>query len=322
MVGVTGTDGAGRATSLLGRAKRYYDEAGLRAVLSLAGFYGPSLLYHRRLGTWVYNRRGHDIFAADWDTLVLLDACRHDAFAAQAEAVGGRTEARTSRASSTSEFIRANFGGRTLDDLVYVSANPWYMKLREAIGARVHAYYPVHNEPEERPHVDQMYLTTAAALEAAREHPHKRLLVHYAPPHHPLFGPTAEAHLPSIESQLEMGFYERIRRGEIEVDHDVLNRAYDETLAVVIDEAAELVEALDGKTVISADHGEMLGERAWPVPVRYYGHIPGLYTDELVTVPWHVCPFDDRRTVEAEPPEARTPSADVDEQLRNLGYKV
>lgn len=314
--------GDGVDTSLLGRARRYYGEAGLGAVLSLAGFYGPSLLYHRRLGTWPYNRRGFDVFEADWDTLVLLDACRYDAFAAHADGFDGRTEARTSRAASTSEFVGANFSGRALHDVVYVSANPWYMKLRDDIGASVHAYYDVHNEPEERPHVDQMYLTTEAALEAAEAHPNKRLLVHYAPPHHPLFGPTAEAHLPSIEAQLEMGFYERIRRGDIQVDRDVLRRAYDETLAAVCEEARTVVEAVDGKTVISADHGEMLGERAWPVPVRYYGHVPGLYTDELVTVPWHVCPFDERRAVEAEPPASRTPTADVDEQLRNLGYKV
>jgi hypothetical protein len=119
-----------------------------------------------------------------------------------------------------------------------------------------------------------------------------------------------------------MGFYERIRRNEIEVDDEILHRAYAETLAVVIDEAEQLVEAFDGKTVISADHGEMLGERAWPVPVKYYGHIPGVYTDELVTVPWHACEFDERRTIEAEPPVERTVSVDVDEQLRNLGYKV
>lgn len=309
-------------TSLLDRARRYYEEQGLRAVLSLAGFYVPSVLYHRRLGTWPYNRRGQDVFAADWDTLILLDACRYDVFVEQDHGFDGRTEPRTSRAASTSEFIRANCSGRTLHDVVYVSANPWYMKLRDEIDASVYAYYDVHNEPEERPHVDQMYLTTEVALEAAADHPNKRLLVHYAPPHHPLFGPTAEAHLPSIESQLEMGFYERIRRGEIEVDHDVLRRAYAETLAAVCEEAGRVVEAVDGKTVISADHGEMLGERAWPVPMRYYGHVPGLYTDELVTVPWHVCEFDERRTIEAEQPVERTVSVDVDEQLRDLGYKV
>lgn len=322
MVGVTETAGTGRNTSLVGRAKRYYNEAGMAAVLSLAGFYGPSLMYHRRLGTWPYNRRGHDIFEADWDTLILLDACRHDAFTAQTDALKGRTEARTSRASSTSEFIRANFSGRTLHDVVYVSANPWYMKVRDEIGASVHAYYAVHTAPETRPHIDQMHLTTETALQAARDHPRKRLLVHYAPPHHPLFGPTAETHLPSIEAQLEMGFYERIRRGELDVDHAILRRAYAETLATVLDEAGKLVEAFDGKTVISADHGEMLGERAWPIPVRYYGHIPGLYTAELVTVPWHVCPFDDRRRVTADPPTSQSPNGDVDEQLRALGYRV
>ncbi len=309
-------------TSIVDRARKYYAEEGLRSVLSLAGFYGPSLIYHRRFGRWSYNRRGIDIFSADWDNLILLDACRSDFFARAAETRDGSTSSRISRASSTSEFIRANFSDRSLHDVVYVSANPWYMKLREKIGASVFAYYDVHNEPEERLHVDQMYATTESAISAADEYPNKRLLVHYAPPHHPLFGPTAERHLPSIESQLEMGFYERIRRGAIEVDDDILKQAYAETLDAVLEEVDRLLEVFEGKTVISADHGEMLGERATPIPVRYYGHIPGLYTDELVTVPWHVCPYSSRRTITAEEPTDTTPQVDVDQRLRDLGYKV
>jgi hypothetical protein len=93
-------------------------------------------------------------------------------------------------------------------------------------------------------------------------------------------------------------------------------------LTAVIKEARKLVDVFDGKTVIWSDHGEMLDELTWPVPMRYYGHIPGLYTDELVTIPWHVCEFDDRRTIEAEPPATRTVSVDVDDQLRKLGYKM
>lgn len=309
-------------TSLLGRAVDYYREEGLGPLLSLAGFYGPSLLYHRRLGRWAYNRRGVDIFAADWDNLVLLDACRYDMFSEAAAALPGETNPRISRASSTSEFIAANFRDRDLHDVVYVSANPWFMKLRDQIDTSVHAYVDVHNEPEEVLHVDQMYKTTERAKEAADEHPEKRILVHYAPPHHPLFGPTAERHLPSIESQLEMGFYERIRRGAIEVEDEILRRAYAETLGRVLDEVAQLIAAFDGKTVISADHGEMLGERATPVPVRFYGHVPGLYTPELVTVPWHECPTTSRRTIRAESPVDEPLDVDVDDQLRNLGYKV
>jgi len=312
----------GSTTSMLSRARKYYAENGLRAVLSLAGFYGPSLLYHRRFGLRSYNTNGIDIFDADWDNLVLLDACRYDVFAEAVDVFDGETEHRDSRASSTSEFVRSNFQNRTLHDVVYVSANPWYVKLREEIDTSVHAYYDVHNEPEERPHVDQMYMTTETAREAASEHPNKRLLIHYAPPHHPLFGPSAEEHLPSIESQLEMGFYERIRRGEIDVDDDVLRRAYTETLEAVVDEVIDLLSDLSGKTVISADHGEMLGDRARPIPTKYYGHIPGLYTDELVTVPWHICPHDDRREITAEPPREREMGEDVDQQLRDLGYKV
>jgi hypothetical protein len=317
----------GAARSLVDRAIRYYRENGARSALSLAGFYAPSLLYHRRFGARGHNTKGIDVFQQDWDNLIVLDACRFDVFDRRADHLDGDTERRRSRASSTSEFIRANFAGKALHDVVYVSANPWYAKLRDAIDAEVFAYYDVHNEPEERPQIDQMYGTTEYAREAGESYPEKRLLVHYIPPHHPLFGPTAEEHLPSIDSQLEMGFYERIRRGELAIDDEVLERAYAETFDRVLSEVETLLPELRGKTVITADHGEMLGERARPIPAKYYGHIPGLYTEQLVTIPWHVCDYDTRREISADPPRTADSDGDdeaqaaVDQRLRDLGYK-
>lgn len=38
-------------------------------------------------------------------------------------------------------------------------------------------------------------------------------------------------------------------------------------------------------------------ERAWPIPVREWGHPPGIHTAELLTVPWLECPFEERLEV-------------------------
>jgi hypothetical protein len=83
-----------------------------------------------------------DPFAEDWDTVVILDTCRYDLFA-ERSTLDGRLKSRISRASATREWVWANFTGRALYDVVYVSANPNYRKVADEIGAEVHAYVDV-----------------------------------------------------------------------------------------------------------------------------------------------------------------------------------
>jgi len=66
----------------------------------------------------------------------------------------------------------------------------------------------------------------------------------------------------------------------------------------------------------------MVDERARPLPVREWGHPHGLYTDQLVRVPWLVVDGD-RRNIVAEPPvetETATDDAVVADRLEQLGY--
>jgi hypothetical protein len=82
-----------------------------------------------------------------------------------------------------------------------------------------------------------------------------------------------------------------------------------------------LIERLDGKTVITADHGNLVGERLSPVPVKGYGHPGYLRKDELVLVPWMELEYDSRREIVAESPAEDTAQPEVDkEKLEALGY--
>lgn len=86
----------------------------------------------------------------------------------------------------------------------------------------------------------------------------------------------------------------------------------------------DLLSELDGKTVVTADHGELLGERSFPLPYREYGHPKGTYTEKLVKVPWHTYESGIRKELISEEP---TSNGDVDkelidERLQNLGYQV
>jgi hypothetical protein len=137
-----------------------------------------------------YNPDGEDFLSADWDNLVILDACRYDEFKralyeenALAN-IDGTLEKRTSRGSMSEEFIRGNFAEKKLHDIVYVSGNPWYAKLTDEIGCEVHKFHLVergivHGEtcaPE---------TLTEVALQMADKYPNKRLIVHYIQPPQP-----------------------------------------------------------------------------------------------------------------------------------------
>lgn len=271
-------------------------------------------LYHSRLRTRRYNPNGVDIFNEDWDNLIILDSCRYDTFADRVDLLGS-LEKKISRGGTSPEFIRGSFTDKQLHDTVYVTGNGWYFNLRNEINAELH--YATHVETNA---LDPTPITERA-LEIDETYPDKRLVVHYMHPHEPFVGPTAESQLPDYDQPETYG---RIQRREISVSRDVLEQAYEETLDCVVKHIKKLFDEFSGKTVVTADHGELLGERCFPVPVRDYGHHSKLYVDELVAVPWHVYRAGDRKEIIAEPPRERADEDmdEINEQLRHLGYRI
>jgi hypothetical protein len=275
--------------------------------------------YHRQRGPTRYNGHGTGIFDIDWDNLILLDACRFDVFAERIELLG-TLSSRNTLGSRTPEVVRANFTDRQRYDLIYVSENGWYEKLKDDINAAVLKstlltadHFPTRHEQ-----------TTESALKLATEYPDKRLLVHYLPPHHPYYGSLAETYLPDVESQHD-ALFERIRKGEVDVSDDTLRDIYVENLERIVPHVETLLESLPGKTVVSADHGEYLGEWASPIPIKMYGHPPTTYTQELTRVPWHVHESGDRKTIRAADSgvtDKEEIDADLDDHLSHLGYKM
>ncbi len=278
-------------------------------------------LYYRQYGP-EYNRTGTDVFEEDWDNLIILDACRYDYYDAVTE-FEGPVESRTSRGSASPEFIRGNFGDKTLHDVVYVSGNRWFLKLRDELDYELHAYRDVERdfyvEMKDDPNPDEGYVpfpetVLDAAADAAEEYPHKRLIVHLMQPHKPYLGPHRE------KFTYDGGVGSTVKASGVGIE--TLREAYRDTLEITLDAVASTVGAIDGRTVITADHGEMLGERLSPVPVRVYGHPEGVYVPELVEVPWHVVKQGPRRQITAEAPEAHSEvdQEEVEESLRALGY--
>lgn len=289
----------------------------LRALRDPALFgLGINRTYHELTRGGTYNPSGADIFAEDWDTLVLLDACRYDVYA-ELTPFDGPVEVRESRGSASKQFVRGNFQGRTLHDVVYVSGNQWYLLLEEELNCELHAYHDVERDVADG-FVPSAEAVTEAALAHHERYPDKRLLVHYMQPHYPYLKTDVDGF-----ELVREGLRETIRASD--VDYEDVRAAYRDNLAYVLEHVERLVDGLDGKTVVSSDHGEMLGDRLSPVPVRWVGHPPGVFVDELTSVPWQVVSEEPRRRITAEPPDGRADGVEperVEQTLRDLGYKV
>lgn len=316
---------------MVGRALEILLEGGSRAFFRKS----CSKLNRRFYGEFTtdpFNSAGASVFERDWDNLLILDACRYDVFE-EVNYLRGDLKPHYSLGSSSREFVKANFRDRTLHDIVIVSSNGWYKKINEEhrqIDVDVHDLIVVDNESVEsrvtsidtvRP--DREWILPEAVTNEARDaierYPNKRILVHYHQPHTPYIGPTGKEYTEELPQKFD-------GKEELRTSHEVLRRAYRENLEIVLEEVEDLYPEMTGKTVISADHGDLLGERGFPIPVREYGHPARTYRHELVRVPWFELPFDERKEITAESP-SKTKGDDlsmdeVDERLKRLGYRI
>lgn len=266
---------------------------------------------------------GTDVVKEDWDTLVILDGCRYDLFAETYDC-GGMLEKRVSHGTESSEFIEKNFQGRELHDTVYVTANPYARLLSEDVFYRIVNLLEDSWDPEYRTVLPETM--TETVCEVLDEHPDKRVIAHYMQPHYPFIG--------DFGSQLDHkgiapgqgasdngeAVWVRLQRGDL--SRESVWNAYRENLELVLDSVEALLEADTGKTVITSDHGNLLGDWVGPIPTRAYGHPHSLYTDALLEVPWLIIEGSRRRNIVSEPPIAsnRATEDTVEDRLAHLGY--
>ena len=270
-------------------------------------------------------RPGMDVGSASWDTLVLLDSCRYDMFAAENH-LDGTLSKRYSKGSTSSEFFAENFAGERFHDVVYVSANPWTARLPEGT---FHDVIPMYDAWDEHLQTVTPEVMNEAVRRAHDRYPDKRIVAHYMQPHYPFIGERGReldhrGYAPdgdyttmdsySVWAQLQFGIADPARAAVVE--------AYHENLRVVLRALEPILSAIDGKVVISSDHGNMLGETLGPLPVPVYGHHDGLATPELIEVPWFELPCEGRRETTADPPVERAgvDEATVGDRMRALGW--
>lgn len=278
--------------------------------------YKKPYLTARKINQYYYRRFGQagtlDVMSEDWDTLLLADACRYDYFE-QESTLSGDLEHRFSPASMSYGFLQASFFGRKLHDTVYVTANPFAAELPNNtfhnVISLIDEYYEndMGTVPPER--------VRKKAEKAHRRYPNKRIIVHFMQPHEPFlsdFGQEVSEELGWAGNQYHLS------RGQSMGD---LRQAYRENVRIVLDEIESLVETIQGKIVVSADHGELLGERLRPVPIRGYEHPESIYTTELLKVPWLITDNGEREIISEKPDSSEEIESEAARnRLEKLGY--
>ena len=249
----------------------------------------------------IKKNKGEFVMEKDWDNLIILDACRYDTFV---EVYGKPSEYIISRGSSTREFLEQNFVGRIFRDTVYVTASPWVDLLCKNSFVKVISLWKDYWDNE----IGTVFpdVVRDIALEVSEKYPDKRLIIHFIQPHHPFIKDPelntfwkiegrAIKPLEPIELKKDFNPFEEVKKGRLELKK--VYKAYKRNLEAVLPHALKLAKELEGKSVISADHGEAFGEIAWPFPIRIYGHPSYVHIPALVKVPWLVINKNERKRI-------------------------
>jgi hypothetical protein len=289
---------------------------------------------------WWFQRHhgnGVEIMEQDWDTLIILDAARHDVFA-QTHELQGELSSIISQASTSIDFVRSNFEEKSLSDTVYVTANGWIEKLD---------YDPffytakTYTDFESRFEFYAPQNVFELATNTFENYPNKRYIIHFMQPHVPYLGKVADRLRKQIANNKNVNFRDinNLRQdGEVRSSKTIgsllhaarrdwitdkeLREAYVENLKIVLQYVNQIRSQLHGKTIVTSDHGELLGERIGPLGDKLYGHHGYISSNHLRKVPWMELPYEERRDIYHDTPinSADIDGQKVEESLRALGY--
>lgn len=298
----------------------------------------PYNVYHRK----TFERKHGEpeqVITRDWDYLIILDACRYDTFS-KLNWIDGELQYIISAGSHSREFAEANFQGQKLYDTVYVTANGHGARLGQGTFHDL-IFTKTEDSSGTHPSVGGLHPETVNnhALDAYREHPDKRMIIHYMQPHSPYFGDKAKLLRERVKNadvdiqQHELGPHlgKAAREGAITLSD--FKEIYEENLEFVLQHVEILIKALEGRIIITADHGELLGDitglwkyndmkRQTPsgVPID---HPENIYVPELRKVPFLIIESDKRPDITFEKPTktASVDHDDIEDRLAALGYK-
>lgn len=290
--------------------------------------------WHSVLGRIDPHIGGWNIYADDWDLLIIVDACRADLMqevAPQYDWLPDEIEVRQSRATATRPWMKRTFTDENAAGMAetdYVVGNPYSSALLDEKDFNtldeVHQYAWDADIGTVRPRP-----VTDRAIDTHRSGDGDRLLVHYLPPHFPSI-PDHLGYNMHLENWEDAdadtgadwdGIWPAARNGEISSER--IWQAYRANLEHVLDDIELLLQNVDAENaILASDHGNALGE--WWT----WGHPPDIYVPVNRRVPYIDLTASDEETrmptlergSRQESDGSETDTVDVDEQLEALGY--
>lgn len=280
------------------------------------------------------NHNGVDIINEDWDYLIILDACRYDDFEkVHPKYLEGELHKRNSRGSATTEWLLRNFKDY-YEDVIYISANPNCSDYHRHGFKGTDHFYKVENVWKYgwNEDIDTVLpnTVTEAALKLRNAYPDKKMIIHYIQPHGPWIGKTkvlldkvGDPTLVVVDGRWKVDIKAWRLAEEGRLDIKLLRQATLDNLELVLEEVQKLIGKLDGKIVVTSDHGEAFGEKF------VFGHSSGIYTKELTEIPWFLVnngkkiksnkEVENHRTGKSNKPTGEDNDKLV-QRLRALGY--
>jgi len=271
-----------------------------------------------------------NILDDNWGTCVILDGCRSDIFESviERQEISDRQESfttKTSIGSTTIEWLNRTFGD-SHGEIVYVAGNPMVNREKPNAFHELIDSWRKGYDPETS--VISPETVTEDALDARDKYKDKRLIVHYMQPHYPFIGYPELNHANydfedvGLDSQ---GGDERVRSVWDALEFGLVDKSnclegYKSNLTSVMKHVNTLVKNIEDRIVITSDHGNMIGEYNWPIPISTYGHPPNLRHKSLVRVPWVSISGENRDIIKGSISETPGQDEKIQERLKNLGY--
>lgn len=241
-----------------------------------------------------YEEEPSSIFDYSWDNLLILDSCRYDLF----EQEWGDCVKRTSMGSDTFEYITETYSEGEYKDVVYISACSYTTesKFKDFTGRSPdEVFHRAYNLTEMDDYWDSELGTVPPSAvidfyERIKDrHQDKNLIFHFMQPHYPFINYNLSVKYEGLDRELSPNLQEQLEVNEPwglgftdKVSDEELWCAYRANLNLVRQEIEEkLLPLVKGKTVITSDHGNFVGENG------LYGHRDGLKSKVLREVPWY-----------------------------------
>lgn len=214
---------------------------------------------------------------SDWNNLIILDACRYDYFKnVYRDFLKGELFKAVSPASCTEFWLPRCWSDYY--DYTYVSGTPYVNSMGYPVSASSYVakkHFRRILDVWKFGWSEKLGTTPPMAINNAvlNMTDKKNLIIHYCQPHWPYIGKTK---LPSTNFRAASRLRARVldkkpgkptSKGERRLMNDfllsninTLRLAYRDNLKLVLKRVSELVPSLKGKIIITADHGDFLGE--------------------------------------------------------------